>query len=259
MKIIGVLGGLLIGFVLLFLLISSCSPKGPSVERTDVAPVDPAATLPAAADAQTQAQPEPEPSNEIPGITDQTAADSQSITEPAAEIPAPSAADAAAQAANAAAEARAAAEAAIAMERRKLAEQAAKEKKAAQKAAAAEQARLKREQRAWEAAAAAAQAQTANSAPQYSQRREPSRRFIAKPDYPRAAERSGIEGYVEVTVDIDAGGRVIGSRITRSSGNRDLNNAALQAAAKSYFYPGTDERGNPAGGRAVIPFDFKVP
>ena len=48
--------------------------------------------------------------------------------------------------------------------------------------------------------------------------------------YPEAARRRGVEGRVEVAVDSDAQGNVTNVRLTRSSGNRELDEAQLRQA-----------------------------
>ncbi|MBD2494828.1 energy transducer TonB [Nostoc sp. FACHB-280] len=48
--------------------------------------------------------------------------------------------------------------------------------------------------------------------------------------YPEQARRRGIEGKVEVAVDTDANGNVTNVRLTRSSGNRELDEAHLRQA-----------------------------
>lgn len=48
--------------------------------------------------------------------------------------------------------------------------------------------------------------------------------------YPAAARHQGIEGTVEVAIDTDAQGNVINVRLTRSSGNRELDEETLRQA-----------------------------
>ncbi len=49
-------------------------------------------------------------------------------------------------------------------------------------------------------------------------------------NYPETARRRGIEGRVEISVDADSEGNVTKKRITRSSGNRDLDQETLKQA-----------------------------
>ena len=58
-----------------------------------------------------------------------------------------------------------------------------------------------------------------------------------EPKYPRSALRSGNEGIVEVRVSISKSGRVVNANLIRSSGDRSLDKAALNAALSSTFYP----------------------
>ncbi|MBD2436112.1 energy transducer TonB [Nostoc sp. FACHB-110] len=55
--------------------------------------------------------------------------------------------------------------------------------------------------------------------------------------YPEQARRRGIEGKVEVAVDTDANGNVTNVRLTRSSGNRDLDEAHLRQAREWKLKP----------------------
>jgi len=55
--------------------------------------------------------------------------------------------------------------------------------------------------------------------------------------YPEQARRRGIEGKVEVAVDTDANGNVTNVRLTRSSGNRELDEAHLRQARQWKLKP----------------------
>ncbi|MEA5623281.1 TonB family protein [Nostoc sp. UHCC 0251] len=55
--------------------------------------------------------------------------------------------------------------------------------------------------------------------------------------YPEAARRRGVEGRVEVAVDSDAQGNVTNVRLTRSSGNRELDEAQLRQAREWKLKP----------------------
>jgi TonB family protein len=60
--------------------------------------------------------------------------------------------------------------------------------------------------------------------------------------YPEQARRRGIEGKVEVAVDTDANGNVTNVRLTRSSGNRQLDEAHLRQAREWKLKPSESGR-----------------
>ena len=77
------------------------------------------------------------------------------------------------------------------------------------------------------------------------------------PQYPPAALRAGIEGTVILIVDVDANGNVTNVSVEKSSRNRDLDRAAMQAARKWRFNPSM-VNGQPAAGRVRVPVDFNL-
>ncbi len=64
-------------------------------------------------------------------------------------------------------------------------------------------------------------------------------RSCAKPQYPQAALDAGITGTVTLGFQIGSDGKVLASRINRSSGHRDLDEAARNGIAQCHFVPGT--------------------
>ena len=58
------------------------------------------------------------------------------------------------------------------------------------------------------------------------------------PKYPPAAARAGIQGTVILIIDVDANGNVTNVSVEKSSRNRDLDRAAMDAARKWRFNPG---------------------
>ncbi len=65
-------------------------------------------------------------------------------------------------------------------------------------------------------------------------------------NYPRRAEREGIEGNVGVNVTIGTDGRVAACRVTSSSGSSDLDSAACDGMTRyARFNPAQDTAGNP--------------
>ena len=77
------------------------------------------------------------------------------------------------------------------------------------------------------------------------------------PKYPPAAARSGIEGTVILIIDVDANGKVTNVSVEKSSRNRDLDRAAMEAARKWSFSPSI-VNGVKASGRVRVPVDFNM-
>jgi protein TonB len=84
-----------------------------------------------------------------------------------------------------------------------------------------------------------------------------SSRAMNPPQYPPSALRAGIEGTVILVVDVDANGNVTGVSVEKSSRNRDLDRAAMQAARRWKFSPSI-VNGQPAAGRVRVPVDFNL-
>ncbi len=78
------------------------------------------------------------------------------------------------------------------------------------------------------------------------------------PDYPREALRRGAEGVVQLQILVDASGRPQEVRIHRSSGHRDLDQAALRHVLRHWtFQPAMrDGRAVPATG--IVPIAFRL-
>ena len=65
-------------------------------------------------------------------------------------------------------------------------------------------------------------------------------------NYPRRAEREGIEGNVGVTITVGTDGRVASCRVSASSGSSDLDAAACDGMTRYARYnPAQDVAGNP--------------
>ena len=88
---------------------------------------------------------------------------------------------------------------------------------------------------------------------------DPSSQRLNPPDYPAAALRAGITGQVVLLVDIDAQGKVVNVRVEKSSRNRDLDRAAMDAPRRKHwhFHPGT-EKGVPVPSTVRVPVDFTL-
>ncbi|OLH15172.1 energy transducer TonB, partial [Xanthomonas oryzae] len=77
------------------------------------------------------------------------------------------------------------------------------------------------------------------------------------PKYPPAAFRAGVQGEVILIVDVDANGNVTNVSVEKSSRNRDLDRAAMDAARKWKFNAST-VNGQKAAGRARVPVNFAL-
>lgn len=60
-------------------------------------------------------------------------------------------------------------------------------------------------------------------------------RNCSKPKYPEQARKRGVEGSAKIKVDVDDKGNVTNVRVAESSGNRDLDEAAVRAARRWKF------------------------
>jgi TonB family protein len=61
-------------------------------------------------------------------------------------------------------------------------------------------------------------------------------RRCPSPDYPRAALQANVEGRVQVSVDVDAEGRVVQVRMANSSGNREIDQAVLETVRERWRF-----------------------
>ena len=78
------------------------------------------------------------------------------------------------------------------------------------------------------------------------------------PRYPAQALRSGVEGSVNVRIELDANGVPTDVQVVERSGerSRDLDRAVVEAARKWRFEPAMKD-GKPVAGAVVLPVDFK--
>jgi len=73
-------------------------------------------------------------------------------------------------------------------------------------------------------------------------------------DYPADARRASAQGRVSVQVDVDASGRVVGCRVTASSGNASLDDATCRLAQRrGRFTIQKDSKGN------AQPYSYQLP
>ncbi len=78
------------------------------------------------------------------------------------------------------------------------------------------------------------------------------------PRYPPAAFRAGVQGEVGLVVDVDANGNVTNVAVEKSSRNRDLDRAAMEAARKWRFNAAKSSSGVPMAGRIRVPVTFAL-
>ena len=77
------------------------------------------------------------------------------------------------------------------------------------------------------------------------------------PTYPSSLLSKGIGGRVLVTCTVDAEGRVIAASVSQSSGQPELDKAAISAVNKWKFKPAT-KGGRKIKATCVVPFNFEV-
>lgn len=77
------------------------------------------------------------------------------------------------------------------------------------------------------------------------------------PKYPPSAVRAGITGEVILIIDVDASGNVTNVSVEKSSRNRDLDRAAMEAARKWRFNAAT-ANGQKQAGRVRVPVNFSL-
>lgn len=77
------------------------------------------------------------------------------------------------------------------------------------------------------------------------------------PRYPPAAFRAGIQGEVILIIDVDASGNVTNVTVEKSSRNRDLDRAAMEAARK-WRFNAAEAGGKKAAGRVRVPVNFAL-
>ncbi len=93
--------------------------------------------------------------------------------------------------------------------------------------------------------------------PYYKVERKPVLVNKVVPDYPRFARDAGIEGLAVVCVVVDTSGLVESAEVYASSGNRALDEAALEAARRARFQPGY-QLDRPVRVMVNLPFNFRL-
>jgi protein TonB len=77
------------------------------------------------------------------------------------------------------------------------------------------------------------------------------------PAYPEDARLALAQGKVHVEVTVDEKGSVLATRVLSSSGRRDLDQAA-EDAAKGWLFEPAQKEGRPVSAKIVIPFEFSL-
>ncbi|MEM6747247.1 MAG: energy transducer TonB [Pseudomonadota bacterium] len=90
----------------------------------------------------------------------------------------------------------------------------------------------------WWKTAAALSVLTAGFAVNGTASAEPALLKAVPPDYPRAAERREIEGYVIVSIDVDAEGKVTAVSVVESDNPGIFDSAAVRAVERWKFEAG---------------------
>jgi periplasmic protein TonB len=75
-----------------------------------------------------------------------------------------------------------------------------------------------------------------------------------RPPYPPAWRRAGEAGVVRLKLVVDVNGRVVDSRVERSSGYRRMDEAAREAGLECRFKPAVGSDGKPM--RAEVPLEY---
>ena len=86
---------------------------------------------------------------------------------------------------------------------------------------------------------------------------DPSSRARNPPKYPPEEQRRGIQGTTVLVISIDASGGVLDVEVEKSSGNRNLDRAAVQAARRWSFNPEI-RNGQKVASRVRVPVEFKM-
>ena len=84
---------------------------------------------------------------------------------------------------------------------------------------------------------------------------EPAVIKLNKPIYPKREKKLGITGTTELQIIIDSSGKILELKISKSSGNVNLDHAAIQAGRYSRFSPGKCENID-TGGRVIVSIVF---
>lgn len=76
------------------------------------------------------------------------------------------------------------------------------------------------------------------------ERATPKLASLVEPEYPKSARVRGIEGWVDLTLSVDASGSVVDARVDESKGTKSFERAAL-SAVRQWRYEGVSTSGAP--------------
>ena len=101
------------------------------------------------------------------------------------------------------------------------------------------------------------QAVAADSAPVLERRPVIDFGVCAKPVWPAASRQAKEEGTVNMSFDVDAAGKVVGSSVVNSSGHPALDEAARSGIAKCTFKPAL-AGGKPVGASVKVQYVWRL-
>lgn len=78
------------------------------------------------------------------------------------------------------------------------------------------------------------------------------------PPYPATALRQQLQGEVLLRVSIDASGKVEGVSVERSSGHRQLDQAARNQVLRHWRFAPARVNGQPAAAQGLVPINFRI-
>ncbi len=93
--------------------------------------------------------------------------------------------------------------------------------------------------------------------PYYKVEVKPEPIFLPDLEYPELAKKAGIQGRVLVKMEIDIDGTVMDAQIIQSSGNQNLDEAALKCARRCRFKPAMQHQ-KPVRVWVSMPFDYRL-
>jgi len=81
---------------------------------------------------------------------------------------------------------------------------------------------------------------------------------LQAPEYPEHCRVLGIEGIATVNLLLNLDGSIMDARVARSSGNAELDSAAVKAGRRCEFTPALGNRLQPVRVWVAVPFSFKL-
>jgi TonB family protein len=81
---------------------------------------------------------------------------------------------------------------------------------------------------------------------------------LQAPEYPDHCRVLGIEGIATINLLLNLDGSIMDARVARSSGNAELDSAAVRAGRRCEFTPALGNRQQPVRVWVAVPFSFKL-